>query len=225
MASIRKTQFINGYIYHVYNRGVERRDIYKTFRDYERFIRLIDYYRYQKIPLSFSHFHTLPLEQRMEMSRRLVGGTNSVEIFAYCLMPNHFHLLIKQVTENGISRFISNISNSYAKYINTKNKRVGPLFQGAFKAVLVETDEQLIHLSRYIHINPVVSAIVNQNELVSYRWSSLSCYLEKRSQFVNSSLVLSHFKTLQAYRSFVFDQILYARKLEKVKHLALEEYV
>ena len=83
-------------------------------------------------------------------------------------MPNHFHLLLKQTIDNGISHFLSKFTNSYTKYFNTKYNRVGPVFQGVFKSVHIESDEQLMHLSRYIHLNPVVSAVVEKQNLLSY---------------------------------------------------------
>ena len=139
-------------------------------------------------------------------------------------MPNHFHLLVRQKIKEGVHHFLSNIANGYAKYFNTKRHRVGPLYQGPFKAVYVETDEQLIHLSRYIHINPVVSDVIPLEDLDEYPWSSFPAYLGKvKSSFINMSSVLSHFNGPSSYRNFIYDQIEYAKKLEQIKHLVLEE--
>ena len=112
-------------------------------------------------------------------------------------------------------------ANSYTKYFNTKHERVGPLMQGLFKSVWVEDDEQLIHLSRYIHINPVASFIIDEKELESYQWSSLPEYLAT-SGFCEMQTVLSQFKTVHAYRKFIHDHISYAKDLEKIKHLTFE---
>ena len=76
-----------------------------------------------------------------------------MEIICYCLMPNHLHLLLRQLMDGGISKFMSNFANSYTRYFNTKSKRKGPVFEGKFKAKRIETDEQLLHLSRHIHLN------------------------------------------------------------------------
>lgn len=143
-----------------------------------------------------------------------------VDIICYCLMPNHFHLLLKQVAENGISKFISQISNSYTKFFNTKNKRIGPLLQGAFKAVLIENDEQLLHVSRYIHLNPVVSGIVNTLE--KYPWSSYQEY-KIGSIFCKTEEILSFFKTKTEYLEFLNDQIEYGKSLEFIKHNLLDD--
>jgi putative transposase len=136
-------------------------------------------------------------------------------------MPNHFHLLVKQKANAGISTFTSKLTNSFTKYFNTKNDRVGPLFQGQFKAVLVESDEQLIHLSRYIHLNPLASNLVKN--LDSYEWSSLPAYGGKaEGSFVSTKNILSYFSDEADYKKFVLNQAEYAKSLERLKHKTLE---
>ncbi len=136
-------------------------------------------------------------------------------------MPNHFHLLLKQVQDSGISQFIGKLSNSYTRYFNTLNKRVGPLFQGRFKAVRVKTDEQLLHLSRYIHLNPYVANLVKDPSF--YQWSSYNEYLDIKNGICNKDIVLGLFKDSSEYATFVTDHSEYARQLEIIKHLAFEE--
>src|SRR3989344_5153880 len=155
--------FVNGHFYHVYNRGSERRSTFENQRDYQRFLKTLKYYQIEGPKPRFSKFPSLTIT-KLDNSKRLV------EIIAYCLMPNHFHLLLKQVRDNGITESLSKVSNSYTKYFNTKHSRVGHLFQGEFKAVIIESDEQLVHVSRYIHLNPISSALVKNLE--QYKWSS-----------------------------------------------------
>lgn len=101
-------------------------------------------------------------------------------------MPNHFHLLLKQTKENGISKLVANFQNSYTRYFNLKNERVGPLFQGVFKALRVKTDEQLIHVSRYIHLNPYSSSVIKSfEELKRYPWSSVEEYLHPQTKKIS----------------------------------------
>ncbi len=137
-------------------------------------------------------------------------------------MPNHFHFLIRQLKENGISKFMSQISNSFTKYFNTKYNRVGPLFQGAFKAVLIESDEQLIHVSRYIHLNPIVSGLVKNLE--DYRWSSYLECIKPIDTFCSTNEILGFFTPdeRKRYKEFVEAQIDYGRKLEKIKHQLID---
>lgn len=131
-------------------------------------------------------------------------------------MPNHFHFLIKQLKEGGITEFISKLSNSYTKYYNTKHTRVGPLLQGEFKAVLVESNEQFIHLSRYIHLNPIASLLVKN--LKDFRWSSYEEYINNTHGICAKEEILNSFKTPQDYEQFVLDQVSYAQSLERIKH-------
>lgn len=144
-----------------------------------------------------------------------------VDFVCYVLMPNHFHFLLQQVRDGGISEFVSKLTNSYTKYFNTKNKRVGPLVQGQFKAVLVETNEQLIHLSRYIHLNPLVGHVTKNLE--NYLWSSYNEYIGNGNTNVCSKdIVLGQFKSFNSYREFVLDQADYGKKLEIIKHQLLD---
>src|SRR3990167_5879702 len=155
----RVTPLSTDEFYHIYNRGSEKRDVFTQQKDYKRFVKTFFYYQFLDPKPSFSKFSTSELNiHKPNLTNKLV------EIICYCLMPNHFHFLIRQLKDNGISIFMSQLSNSYTKYFNTKYNRVGALFQGTFKAVLVESDEQLLHLSRYIHLNPIVSGLVKDLE-------------------------------------------------------------
>ncbi len=137
-------------------------------------------------------------------------------------MPNHFHLLIKQVNEGSVTEFISKLSNSYTKYYNTKYKRVGPLFQGEFKAEVMENDEQLIHVSRYIHLNPLVSYLIK--DLKHFEWSSYKEYLSKSSNSLcDKEKILGYFKNSRGYEQFVMDQAGYATELELIKRQLIDE--
>jgi len=125
--------------------------------------------------------------------------------------------------DGGISKFLSNFQNSYTRYFNTRHQRDGTLFLNQFKAVRIETDEQLIHVSRYIHLNPYASHVIKDiDRLEYYRWSSFSEYISKGDGFVNKSLLLGFFKNAESYKTFVFDQADYQRTLKEIEHLALE---
>ncbi|OGH11746.1 MAG: hypothetical protein A2857_02780 [Candidatus Levybacteria bacterium RIFCSPHIGHO2_01_FULL_36_15] len=146
-----------------------------------------------------------------------------MDIIAYCFMNNHFHFLLKQLKDNGIVKFMAKFTNSYTKYFNTKYERVGPLFQGVFKAVHVEDDEQLLHLSRYIHLNPVTSYIIKSEDLSSYKWSSYQGYLKiVENKMVNISEVGSFFKKPMDYEKFVLDQADYQKQTKFIEHLLID---
>lgn len=221
----RKVVLAQDQIYHVFNRGVARQTIFSSPKDYTRFLDLVDYYRFVGIPMSFSRLNKLSVEDRRYIVIELRKHSLQVEVLAFCLMPNHFHFLLKQTTSNGISAFMSNAQNAYAKYFNIKNDRSGPLFQSMFKAVRVESDEQLLHLSRYIHLNPSTGFLVDSKGLLHYRWSSLPCYIYESFDtyfFVQPEAILVFMRNKDAYKAFIFDQIEYQRELNKIKHLMLE---
>lgn len=221
--ALRLTPLITNEHYHIFNRGVARQPTFFQKRDYERFILSMEYNRFENIPYKLSRYLHMPAKDRFTILENLVTQSNTiVEIVSYCLMPNHFHLLLKQTKNNGISIFMKRISDGYTKYINTKYDRVGPLFQGAFKNVYIETDEQLIHLSRYIHLNPVISNIIEVESLLQYHWSSLTEYITNKYRFINPDIILSYFPKQEEYKHFVYDQINYAKELEKIKHLLIE---
>jgi len=186
---------------------------------------VVAFYQNADSPLRYSKFLLLSKKERGIVWTKIKKAENFlVEIVAYCLMPNHFHLLLKQLKNDGIKQFISNITNSYTKYFNTKRKRSGPIFQGRFKAVRIETGEQLLHVSRYIHLNPYSSYLIRQiNELLNYPYSSLPEYLQKGGEKIcNQDFILNNFKTKKDYKRFVFNNADYQRKLQDIKHLLLE---
>lgn len=208
----RASPFVNEYIYHIYNRGSEKRRIYSDRRDYSRFIKTIRYYQVQGPKPKLSYFKE---SSRLDFSKRII------DILAYCLMPNHFHLLVKQAQDRGITEFMGKLSNSYTKYYNVRTSRIGPLFQGEFKSVLIEDDEQLLHVQRYIHLNPLVSLLTKDLKL--YEWSS---YLEYTSDvdngFCSTEDILGYLTSPEQFREFVMDQIDHAKNLEAIKHACLE---
>lgn len=219
---IRKIILATDEIYHVVNRSIEQIPIFKTKEDYQRALEVIDFYRYKNPPLSFSNYKKLSIEARGRFYKLLREKEEIVEIFVFCLMPNHFHLLLKQKSEKGISNFMRRFQNSYVKYFNTKSDRVGGLFQSTFRAVRIETDEQFLHVARYIFLNPVTAYIIEAEDLPNYPWSAFPEYLTSQSSFIYKKEVLNFFKTKDDFKKFVFDQVDYQRKLDKIKHLALE---
>lgn len=211
----RITPLVNGEIYHVYNRGSSKQKIFIQPRDYKRFQQTFYYYQFIGPKPKFSNY------AKSKLNLFKLSNEKIVEIISYCLMPNHFHFLIKQLEDSGISIFISQLTNSYTKYFNTKYSNVGALLQGVFKSVLVESDEQLLHLSRYIHLNPIVQALTKN--LDTYPWSSYSEYKNAVGFYSFPEEILKFFPSSEAYCQFVQDQIDYGLTLENIKHQLLEE--
>ena len=221
---LRKTILATNEIYHIYNRGVEKRPIFLSKRDYARFFDTINYYRFANCPIKFSYFKKLALKERENTFQKLEKESKRlVDILAFCLMPNHFHLLLKQLTDKGISTFIAKMTNGFSHYFNIRHDRSGHLFQGNFGAVRIEDDEQFMHVSRYIHLNPVTSYLIEIENLVSYKYSSYSEYISRSSGFTNVKEALSYFNEPNKYKEFVEDQADYAKKLPDIQRLTLEE--
>lgn len=178
--STRTFAFATNEFYHVYNRGVEKRTIYLDHFDHQRFLELL-YVANTTKPIdlrAISRHHNSVYEWDK--------GEPLVAIGAYCLMPNHFHVLLTPLQEHGVSVFMNKLSTSYSMYFNKKYERTGALFEGSFKAKHVDSDEYLKYLFAYIHLNPVKllqpdwreRGIINPNEAYEYV-----------SQFHHSSLV------------------------------------
>lgn len=221
----RKSPIVTNEIYHVFNRSVARQPIFFNQNDYQRALELVNFYRFDHPPLRFSHYKRLPPDQKETFFGSLLKNNRQIiEILAFCIMPNHVHFLLKQKVENGIPTFMRNFQNSYAKYFNTKADRSGSLLQSMFKAVRIETDEQLIHVSRYVHLNPVTAYIIEIDQLEHYAWSSFKDYIlmNRSNSFVSIDFILSFFPLRDEFKKFVYDQVGYQRELDKIKHLVFE---
>ncbi|MCL5439098.1 MAG: transposase [Patescibacteria group bacterium] len=200
--------------YHVFNRGVEKRDIFLDEQDYSIFLY---YFFIYSMPLEIilEKYPSLPLRLRSKNLNR------EIEVISYCLMPNHFHLLLLQKTKNAISRLMQQLTGAHTAYFNKKYDRVGGLVQGKFKAVLVDTDTLLLHINRYIHLNPLVSSLVQ--DLNNYKWSSYKDYLGESTPITCSkNIILKQFSSLDKYLQFIKDQEDYSKELKKIENLVLD---
>jgi len=217
---LRKVPLVIGEYYHVFNRGINRQPTFLEKRDYIRALETLSYYRPATSDIRYSQFLKKPFDERQDLLTKLAKVEHQITIVAYCLMPNHFHLLLRQNVEQGISKFLSNFQNSYTKYFDSKHKRSGALFDRQFKAVLVESENQLLHLTRYIHLNPYSSHLVISDQITTYPYSSLPEYLSGHYHLANPNIVLDIYPA--RYESFVLDHADYQQQLEKIKHVGLD---
>ncbi len=209
-------------IYHVYNKTVGYEEIFNNSKELKRFISLIDYYRFNP-KLSFSKYNILPSEERKKFYQKIKTFPKVVDIFAFAIMPNHFHLLMKQIDDSGIQKFLSNIQNGFAKYFNLKNKRSGTLFQKSFKAKRILNDEIFLHLSRYIHLNPITSYLISPEKLINHPCTSYPYYFGNiENNLINTKPIIEIVRSKDKYIKFVNNQIDYQRKLQKIKKYILE---
>ena len=221
---IRK--FSNDLCYHVYNRGVEGHATFTTDRDYKRFLEVVSYYlNGGRIP--YSQYLKLSLEhQKNYLSPKKSSESVRIHVLAYCLMPNHFHFLLKQAKDGAISAFMSEISNSYTKYFNTKNNRLGYLFQASFKAKEVTDEASFLQVSRYIHLNPVMSSRVCwKGKPENYPYSSYKRWVEGlKDNIVNMDVVKKFIEfNPSMYRKFVESKISQPYYTQNFPDLLLED--
>jgi len=199
-------EFDTNFYYHAYNRGVEKRTIFETGRDYQRFLDTLRFYLHDQ-KSSFNFFQRLTEEKRKAYLKANPQDLNTrrVHLIAYCLMPNHFHLLLKGARYDGVTSFLSDISNSHTRYFNIKHERVGRLFQGPFKSKEISDEGSLLQVSRYIHINPVPAGLAKKPE--NYHYSSYKTWIGqgKNSLLSRGSISgwLKKFGGAEKYKKFV----------------------
>lgn len=185
----------NGY-YHIYNRGVEKRIIFLDKQDYAVFLSYLKEYLTKKnekeLQEKLADVKTSWIEKdKILRCLRMNNFFNEVILLAYCLMPNHFHFFVKQKTAWSIDKFMNSIGTRYTMYFNKKYKRVGSLYQGVYKAVLITSEAQFLHLSRYIHRQ---SLVLQGEALREKQPCSYSEYLGKRkTAWVHPEEILSYF--------------------------------
>lgn len=217
-------QYIENSYYHIYNRGVEKRKIFLDQEDYKVFLNYLKIYL--EPPPKETQLIQVQINQTLfkTVLRPLNNFYNDIELIAYCLMPNHFHLLVYQRPKKGIEFFMRSLGTKYSQYFNKKYERVGYLFQGTYKAVLVEEDPYLLHLTRYIHLNP------SKETPLKGAYSSYGDYLGiRKTNWVKPQKILEYFnsakktsfKEILSYQSFVED---YAQDSKEVLgNLAIDE--
>ncbi|MFZ2522633.1 MAG: transposase [Minisyncoccia bacterium] len=213
--SLRKVEFAEGEYYHTYNRGNSKQVIFHDKEDYDRFIKLIF------LSNGRESFKIYFIKDDVYSTNR---GNNLVNIGAYCLMPNHFHLLLAQVDEGGISKFMQKVSTGYSMYYNNKYRRTGTLFEGKFKSEHADSDRYLKYLFSYIHLNPVKLIDKEWKEkgikdiskafkhLENYEYSSYQDYLgynRNQKSIINPETFPSYFSKSDLFKEEILDWLSY----------------
>lgn len=231
-AKNRIKTYVSDSYYHIYNRGVEKRTIFEDDNDYTVFLACLKLYLNPPKPIDRRFSVTLQGPSPTDTNtlvyapcRQPNNHYGKIELVAYCLMPNHFHLCIKQTEKRDMDHFMRSLSTKYAMYFNKKYERVGSLFQGRYKAVLIETEEQFTYLTKYIHRNPLALTSYKDRprQLGKYSFSSYPNYLGARRQnWINPTNILSYFSEknrYNSYQSFVEESI---SEIENEKNITLE---
>lgn len=206
---MRSIKIATGEFYHIYNRGNLKQNIFTEERDWARFLFLIlhfqspmVFYNIGRPVFSFVRHRVFNIADDL---RQKIIKNRTVELTCFCLMPNHFHLIVREVKNGGISNYMQRIQNSYTKYCNAKYQKSGHLLQGPFKIVRVADNNQLLYLSAYIHRNPKELDRRNPNYYYNYPWSSLQdCTNKNRwGELLKSDIILDQFSEKERYEDFI----------------------
>ncbi|MFH2085795.1 MAG: transposase [bacterium] len=200
-----------GGYYHIYNRGVAKQTIYETDKDYKTFLSYLQLYLSPPLNLrgQSSQASSQAQETHTAPSKQLKNFAEEITLLAYCLMPNHYHLLLRQNSYHGMDHFMRSLITKYVRYFNTRYKRLGHLFQDRYKAVRITSEGQFTYVSKYIHRNPLDLAIYKDcpRRLIDYTYSSYGNYLHLFQQnWVSTDDILSYFSKnnpRSTYQSFV----------------------
>jgi len=215
----RKLTFAPGEFYHIYNRGTDKRVIFLDERDYRRFQFLLYTANNNEVIRLDNFLKKLKQGRSLLEMFAIPRGETLVDIGGYCLMPNHFHLLLHEKQDNGISTFMKKLLTAYSMYFNKRHERTGGLFEGRFKAKHADTDEYLKYLFAYIHLNPVKiiapewkkTGISDKDAAVtyleSYQFSSYIDYTKKgvrpERNILNPDAFPEYFKELNSFEDFI----------------------
>lgn len=215
--------FQNNYYYHIFNKTIENIPIFSSAKIATEFINTFMYYRSLKADLRYSKYRLLSDKKLKEDKHKNIMYKKyfKVDILSYCLMPNHYHFLLKQLQDNGIKTFMANILNSITRYYNILNKRKGPIFLTQFRSKKIYTEEQLIYVSRYIHTNPFAGSIVKTiDDIFEYPYSSIKAYLGKNDgEKINTELVLKYFgNNVEKYKNFIIKNADKQKETEYLKY-------
>ncbi len=232
---MNRRNLVTGEIFHILNRGVDKRDIFLDDQDYTRFIH--DLFEFNDVEAVLNLNRSFNGGQLMDLRNPSIRKPRKfiVEILAFCLMPNHFHLMLRQKEDGGITKFMRRLGIGYANYFNQKYERTGTLFQGRFKSILVTEENHFIHLPYYIHFNPLDltesdwrTGKINDYQkamsfLNSYRWSSHLDYIGQKNfpSVTQREFLLKVFNSSEDYKKGVANW-LKEMDLRGIKQMILE---
>ncbi|HEV8666792.1 MAG TPA: transposase [Candidatus Paceibacterota bacterium] len=206
-------RFIEGEFYHLYNRGVDKRTIFTSITDYKRFLALL----YLANSTEDVRIANILKDHAYEEIYDRDRGKSLVAIGAFCLMPNHFHILVTPIVEDGISKFMLKLQTGYSMYFNTKNNRSGSLFQGPFKSEHADEDVYLKYLFSYIHLNPAKLKDKKWKENIKihaknlrmyvekYPYSSLGAYVSEKHIITNPTFFPNYFSSRNEIKNHITD--------------------
>ena len=213
---MRKNKFYDDCFYHVFNKSIANFGIFTKPKNSSRFIEALSYYNNLKIELSLSIYQR---RNSIDTNLLIPKDQSIAKIISYCIMPDHYHLLVKINHAKKFSKYINNVEDSFSRYFNLKNNRKGPLWQSVVKSVYIESNEHLLHVSRYIHLNPTTKYLVNKPE----DWV-LSSYKDIISddRYLKEYIKEISIDSCSDYKKFVENNIDYQRELKHIRKLMID---
>jgi len=201
---MRKTIFANGEFYHIFNRGVDKRDIFSDQSDLQRFFQSMN--EFNTIDPIGSIFENRFKDQNNNQLGR--QASKLVNFVAYCLNPNHFHFILEQIENNGIEKFLHRLGTGYSKYFNNRYKRSGALFQGKFKSIHVDSNEYLLHLSVYVNLNDKQDSLGRlASKLSKSSWDEYLGKGDPCEYFCEKNIILGQFPSIDDYEKFALGSL------------------
>jgi putative transposase len=222
---VRKTPFADNEYYHIFNRGVEKRDIFSDDRDYQRFFLSLVLMNDEKEGLMIRWRNYQASQPNATVEKFLRSNLSEkkplVKIISYCLNPNHYHFILKQIRNRGIEKFMQRIATGYTMYFNKKYKRSGVLFQGKFKSSHIKSNSQLLRMSVYVNCNSEIHGI---SPARNYKWCSFPEYIGRRQKrLCCTKVIMSHFKDVRDYENYALENTLdFKEQKEDEKTMLLE---
>ena len=226
---MQRGEVITNEVYHIYNRGVDKRRVYMDNSDYSYFIHLLYSFNDSKNSFNTKRSFLSPISHDRGSTSIMKREKRDLyaDIYAFVLMPNHFHLLLRQRVDHGISKFMQKIGTGYTLYFNEKYGRTGSLFQGRYKSVHIAYNNQMYYIPHYIHLNPMSLPEAKKSPLVflkKYKWSSLPDYLGNKnfSSVTQREHILSLFGTSDHYLK---DLTQYTRNKAKFANFDTSDFI
>lgn len=218
---MRKIPLVTGEYYHIYNRGVDKRNIFSNKEDMLRFLQSMDQFNNVEPIGSIYENSFLKKDNNDSGLGSSTPKLKLVEFACYCVNPNHYHFILKQLVDDGIKNFMHRIGTGYTNYFNNKEKRNGALFQGRFKSIHINSNEYLLHLSAYVNLNDKVHKLgsstpklESQSSWKEYTWPESST----SNDFIkcDKDIILKQFRTVKNYKDFAESSLknIIARKLK-----------
>jgi putative transposase len=191
---MRSEQLANNEHYHIYNRGVEKRPVFVDKKDYFRFLQSMSEFN-QSEPLGGIYANSFLKNKPLRSE-----ASKLVNVVCFCLNPNHYHLILEQVSDRGIEKFMHKVGTGYTKYFNHRYERSGVLFQGPFQSVHIKTNEQLLHASVYVNLNYKVHKVEDFGGLFLSSWSEYEKW--KNTGFCENNIICDQFPNFKEYEEF-----------------------